>query len=88
MFGNQAPEKAVPKREGVPSNGGQRTVHMQRRAGDEDGGGSTFKARMLERKTPPGACDLRFRLRSDVCQQVNRAFSHLLAAGTALPVAV
>ena len=85
-FWKQGPEKAASKRKGAPSTEGQRTGHSQGRAGAERGGGSTFKARMLERGRPPGVGD--FAWRGDVCRRVNCPFSHLPAAGTAPSVVV
>ena len=71
---------------GAPSAGGQRNAHAQGWAGDATGGGSTFEARMLARRTPPGVYD--FAWRSYMGQRVNCTFSHLLAARTAPSVAV
>ena len=86
MFWKQAHEKAAFKRKRAPSTEGQRTGHTQGRTCAGGGGGSTFKARMLERGIPPGVCD--FAWRGDVCRRVNCLFSHLLAAATAPSVAL
>ena len=86
MVWTQAPKKVIYMRKGAPSTAGQWTSCTQGRAGAGGGGSSTFKARMLERGTSPGVCDLAWR--GDVCRRINCSLSHLLPSSTAPPVTV
>ena len=85
-FWKQAPGNATSESKRALSTEGQRTGHTQDRIGAGGRAGSVFKARVLERETPPGEWD--FAWRGDVYRRVNCPFSHLLAAGTAPSVAV
>lgn len=86
MFRKQAPEKEGSKRKEAPTVGGKGGAHTQSRVGAGGIGGRTFKAHMLERRTPPGVCD--FAWRGDMNRRERRTFLNILAAGTAPSVVV